>query len=79
VKQISLQRVFLTFKAPALAMTIKFGYERVRLQPHVSDPMECFHCQQVGYTTQRCASTILRGVCSKGWHGEAPCPTHLAC
>lgn len=71
----SLFIAFLTFRAPALPVIIKDGYGKARLQPHIPNPMYCFHCQALEYTNQWCISTIVR--CSKGGHGEALCPSTL--
>ncbi|XP_065355476.1 uncharacterized protein LOC135949950 [Calliphora vicina] len=44
----------ITFDLIRRPETIKLGWERVRVDEHVPNPMRCVNCQQLGHTKNRC-------------------------
>jgi hypothetical protein len=73
-----LRPFLLTFETPFLPSTVHVGYERVAVRPYIPNPMRCFRCQRFWHIQQRCASSLVCGVCGENGNGEAPCsnPPH---
>lgn len=53
----------ITFDLIRRPETIKIGWERVRVDEHIPNPMRCVNCQKLGHTKNRCKRVELCKEC----------------
>ena len=67
-EEIATNTYILAFKSPSLPPSIKVGYQIVRVDVYVPNPLHCFKCQQFHHHISECPNSE---VCSKCCH-EGP-------
>jgi hypothetical protein len=65
--------IILTFALTKLPTRIKAGYESVRVDPFIPNPLRCFKCQQFGHGQSTCLRRSICPKCGLEAHGEGEC------
>ena len=53
----------LTFSSPDLPTSIKIGFQSVKVDVYVPNPLRCFRCQRYGHHEIRCKNSCLPKMC----------------
>jgi len=71
--------IILTFCNSSLPPNIRAGYEQLRVETYIPNPLRCFKCQQFGHGQQTCSKKPICAKCGLEAHGDNECSRTVQC
>ena len=78
-KIVKLNTAIITFRFPTPPETMKMGFERVKVQLYVPQPLRCFKCQRFGHHRENCKRDEVCGRCGQPDHNDSSCNNPVKC
>ena len=78
-KIVKLNTAIITFRFPTPPETMKMGFERVKVQLYVPQPLRCFKCQRFGHHRENCKRDEVCGRCGQPDHNDSSCNKPVKC
>ena len=77
--KIPTKHIILTINSPKLHRSIKAGYLKCSIRPHIPNPLYCFKCQRFGHSKASCRGTLTCDCCSAVGHDSLNCNEIFSC
>ena len=55
----------MTFNTHKIPKEIKIGYQKIDVEPHISNPLRCYKCQRFGHHQDQCTRLPVCGRCGE--------------
>ena len=78
---ISTDTYILTFAKSYIPKELKVGYNLIKVNPYIPNPLRCYNCQKFGHHEQNCAKTAICKTCGESGsdHLELSCTKPPKC
>ena len=76
---VKLNTAIITFRFPTPPKTMKMGFERVKVQLYMPQPLRCFKCQRFGHHRENCKGDEVCDRCGQPDHNDSSCNNPVKC